>query len=56
MIARRSGVDQEDLKPHWKSEKYQISQANYIFKDCTNQMKNANRVAIFLPYTSPQHS
>ena len=50
---KRSAVDQEDLKPYWKSEKSYISlviDKPIIFKffnDFTNHRKNTNRAVVF---------
>ena len=51
--ARRSAVDQEDLKPYWKSEKDHISLGDQqfyylqVFKDFTNHRKKTNRAVVF---------
>ena len=45
---RRSAVDEEDLKPNWKSEKGHISlgdQSNISY--FTNHRKKTNRVVVF---------
>ena len=51
---RRSAVDREDLKPHWKSEKkatfLQVINNSIIykfFKDFTNHRKKTNMVVVF---------
>ena len=45
---RRSGVDREELKPYWKSEKRSHFSVSYKFlEDFTNQRKKTNRVVVF---------
>ena len=61
---RRSAVDQEDLKPYFKSEKKQhsSSQQSYylkrLFKDFANHRKKTNRAVVFScrPFMNNQHS
>ena len=51
---RRSAVDQDDLKPYWKSERPHfsgwstvLSFTSFIYKDFTNYRKKTNRSVIF---------